>query len=166
VILTHLCSLTHWDTDLVSQAMRYIPRILEVLDEEPTNPDEIYNLILELQISRTDYALKTYICYLSERKKSFKFLPIEGLWTSRKSQEPHLILHLRGNFEPDDPEKFTNSEVGYLLAGPFTCAFSSASPTPDELEKSGLIPFLMSNFPKKEQEVICNFLLRNMFERN
>jgi hypothetical protein len=49
VILTQLCLLTHKETDLVSQAMRYLPRILEVVDLEPTTIEEIYNLILELQ---------------------------------------------------------------------------------------------------------------------
>jgi hypothetical protein len=162
VILTQICLLTHRESDLVSQAMRHIPRILEVLDMEPTSPEELYNLILELQVSKTEIAFKTFINYLSERKKNFRFFPIGGFWTARKSKEAHLVLHLRGNFEPDDSENIYKSEVGHLLVGPFTYILTSKNPTVDELESVGVLKFISEMFPKTEQEEICKFLLRDL----
>jgi hypothetical protein len=150
--------------NLVDQAMRHIPRILEVLDMEPTTPDEIYNLILELQISRTDIALKLYINVMSERKKSFRFFPVEAFWTIRKNKEAHLVLHLRGNFEEHDFEDFYQSEIKHLLTGPFTYILTSKNPTVEELESQEIIKFISDTFPKIEQEEVCKFLLRDTSE--
>jgi hypothetical protein len=43
----------------VEQALRQLPAILKVLELEETTENEIFNLIIELEASRTEITLKT-----------------------------------------------------------------------------------------------------------
>ena len=60
VLLTQLCLLEkNHKKVMMNQAMKQIPMILKVLEMEETTEIELYNLMIELEASRTDIALKT-----------------------------------------------------------------------------------------------------------
>ena len=60
VLLTQLSLIDkNHKKEMVQQAMRQIPVILKVLEMEETTEQEVYNLMIELEMSRTDIALKT-----------------------------------------------------------------------------------------------------------
>jgi hypothetical protein len=160
VILTQLCTLRYRETDLISQALRQIPRILEVLDLTSTNPDEIYSFLKELQICRTDIALKTYIIYLSHREKSFRFFPTRALWTQKNNKDIHLVIHLRGQFtDRDRQDFFTHPEISRWIQGPYTYIMTPPEVTEECLEKLDICNYVKNMFSHEEQEVIFKFLL-------
>jgi hypothetical protein len=103
-----------------------------------------------------------FVNYLSERKKSFRFFSIKGFWTVRKSKEAHLILHLRGNFEPHDYKDFYTSEIKHLLVGPFTYFMTPRVPDLADEETQRVVDFIEGFFPKSEQVEISKFLFRDL----
>lgn len=161
IILTQLCILKHKDTDLVSQAMREIPQILEALGVENTTPEEIYNYILELQISRTEIALRMYIGYFSERDKPFRFFPVRAFWTKRINRDPLLILNLRGEFDESDSYLFYDCrQIQDLITGScFMYLLTPENITVEYLEKSDILSYLKSTFKTEDTGDITKFLL-------
>jgi len=68
VLLTQLCLIDkNHKKQMMEQALRQIPLILRVLEMEETTENEIYNLVIELEASRTDIALKTIMALRRSR---------------------------------------------------------------------------------------------------
>lgn len=58
-LIIQLCS-PGMQGDLLHQAQQILPQVLETLGLEPTNSDELKNLILEMQSARSLTAFQTY----------------------------------------------------------------------------------------------------------
>lgn len=59
-LLTQMCLIEkNHKKEMMKQALRQIPMILQVLEMEETTENEIYNLMVELEASRTEITLKT-----------------------------------------------------------------------------------------------------------
>lgn len=60
ILLTQLCLIEkNYKKAMMEQALRQIPAILKVLGMEPVTENEIFNLLIELEASRTEITLKT-----------------------------------------------------------------------------------------------------------
>lgn len=60
ILLTQLCLIEkNHKREMMAQAMRQIPAILKVLGMDETTETELFNLVIELEASRTEITLKT-----------------------------------------------------------------------------------------------------------
>ena len=76
VILTQLCLIKlSYPNRVMSAAMEQLTMVMRVLGMEPVTPNEIANLLVELESSMTEIALRTF---MSSRKLVQSQQQIEG----------------------------------------------------------------------------------------
>ena len=73
ILLTQLCLIErNHKKVMMQQALKQIPMILRVLGMEETTENEIYNLMIELESSRTEITLKTIMSLRSGHSDAIK----------------------------------------------------------------------------------------------
>jgi hypothetical protein len=131
-------------------------------------PEEIFNVLLELEVSRTEVALRTYV-HIRRSQKNFRARPVEGHWSRDRGGEYRLIIKVRALFEKDDYQEFINRCTG-ICSGEmgFSCTLfvlvgihDNPSDRVRELEKRGLSQRIREIFKDTESDEIIRFLLRD-----
>jgi hypothetical protein len=70
ILLTQICLIEkNHKKEMMEQAMRQIPMILKVLGLEETTENELFNLMIELESSRTEITLKINMNLRKDHRK-------------------------------------------------------------------------------------------------
>jgi hypothetical protein len=81
---------------------------MEVMGLEKVTPEEVFNRLLELEISRTEVALRTFVS-LRRAKKRLQTRPVKGYWSKDREGEYKLVIKVRATFDKEDYQSFINS---------------------------------------------------------